>query len=211
MSKFRFARRPSPALIVACCALFVALGGTSYAVAIGSVGSREIRDSSIRSIDVRNKSLHGHDFKRDGVGGGAVKEETLDPAKLDAARIDASRLDASQVGVVPTARTALNVTTPEGLALHVRVAADGGRSHTRGVIDVAKAGTGRYTVAFDRDVASCVYAATLEGFTNAQPGMAGTGEISVRADGSVSSSVEVQTARSDGTMADRGFHLLVSC
>jgi hypothetical protein len=204
-------RRPSPATVIACVALFVSLGGTSYALAVGSIGSREIRDSSIRSIDVRNNGLHGHDLARDGVGGGAIEEEKLDPAKLDASRIDAARLDASRIGVVPTARTALNVATPDGLALQAFVAADGGRSRTRGVTDVVKAGTGRYRVVFDRNVSSCVYAATLNGFTNANPGFAGTGEIAAQADGSAANAVYVQTARSDGTVADRDFLLLVSC
>jgi hypothetical protein len=35
-------------------ALFVALGGTSYAVATGSIDSREIKNSTVRSKDIRN-------------------------------------------------------------------------------------------------------------------------------------------------------------
>ena len=36
--------RPSPALVIACIALFVALGGVGYAAATGSIDSRELRE-----------------------------------------------------------------------------------------------------------------------------------------------------------------------
>jgi hypothetical protein len=59
--------------VMATVAVFVALGGTSYAVATGSIDSREIkndsvrgkdiRDNEIRSKDVRNRSLLASDFK----------------------------------------------------------------------------------------------------------------------------------------------------
>ncbi|MDQ3644926.1 MAG: hypothetical protein M3356_05385 [Actinomycetota bacterium] len=63
----RFFRRPSPALVISCIALFVALGGVSYGVATGSIDSRE----------VKNRSLTGTDMKGDKIGGGAIKESTL--------------------------------------------------------------------------------------------------------------------------------------
>ena len=50
--------------VMATLAVFVALGGTSYAVATGSVDSREIKNNTVRSKDVRNRSLLAKDFKR---------------------------------------------------------------------------------------------------------------------------------------------------
>ncbi len=58
-------RRPQPALVISLVALFVALGGTSYAavaitgkdVADGSLSGRDIHNGSLRSTDVRNGSL----------------------------------------------------------------------------------------------------------------------------------------------------------
>ena len=55
--------RPSPAMVVASIALFVALGGTGYAAATGSIDSREIKNSSIKGTDVKDKSLTTKDFK----------------------------------------------------------------------------------------------------------------------------------------------------
>jgi hypothetical protein len=43
-------------------AVFIALGGVSYAVGKGSIGSREIRDDAVRGIDVRDGDLSAEDF-----------------------------------------------------------------------------------------------------------------------------------------------------
>jgi hypothetical protein len=47
---------------VAYLALFLALGGSSYAAL--RIGSRQIVDNSVRSVDVRNGTLTGRDIKR---------------------------------------------------------------------------------------------------------------------------------------------------
>ena len=57
--------------------LFIALGGVSYGVATGSIDSREIKDGSIRNRDFKDGTLRGQEAKRDGFGGGAIKEATL--------------------------------------------------------------------------------------------------------------------------------------
>lgn len=58
---------PSPALVVACIALFGAMSGSAYAVATGSIDAREIK----------NYTLTGKDMKKDGVGGVTIKESRL--------------------------------------------------------------------------------------------------------------------------------------
>jgi hypothetical protein len=63
-------RRPQPALVVSLAALFVALGGTSYAaiavtganVKNGSLSGADIRNGSLRGTDVRNGSLTAGDL-----------------------------------------------------------------------------------------------------------------------------------------------------
>ena len=52
--------RPSPAMIVAMLALFVAMGGTGYAVSKlpkGSVGSAQIRKNAVRSKHIKAGSI----------------------------------------------------------------------------------------------------------------------------------------------------------
>ena len=61
---------PSPAMAVALLALFMAMGGSAYALVVTS-GS--IKNNTIRSQDVRNGGLVG----QDGLGGRAIKESTL--------------------------------------------------------------------------------------------------------------------------------------
>jgi hypothetical protein len=59
-------RRPSPAMVVACVALIVALGGTSYAalkLPRNSVGSKQLRPNAVTSGKVRNGSLTAKDFR----------------------------------------------------------------------------------------------------------------------------------------------------
>ena len=46
-------------------ALFLALTGTSYAVATGSINSREIRNNSVTGRDIRNGRVSSRDL-RDG-------------------------------------------------------------------------------------------------------------------------------------------------
>ena len=84
----RIRSRLSYANVIASLALFLALGGTSYAVhQIGSsqirnnsIRSRDIRNNDIRSRDIRNHSLFRKDFKRGqlhrGVGSYVVAHTT---------------------------------------------------------------------------------------------------------------------------------------
>jgi len=58
-------------------ALLIALGGTSYAVATGSIGTKQIKNNSVRTSDVRNGTLSTRDVKRGSLGGRAVKESSL--------------------------------------------------------------------------------------------------------------------------------------
>jgi hypothetical protein len=59
-------RRPSPALVIACIALAIALGGTSYAavnLAPGSVGNKQLKRNAVTSLKVKDHSLFARDFK----------------------------------------------------------------------------------------------------------------------------------------------------
>jgi hypothetical protein len=62
--------------VMATIALFLALGGVSYASL--SIGTRQIRNNSVRSVDVRDGSLRGFkDIRRDTVDGTRVNESSL--------------------------------------------------------------------------------------------------------------------------------------
>jgi hypothetical protein len=131
---------PSPAMAVALVALFMAMGGSAYALVITS-GS--IKNNTIRSVDVRNGGLIGKDVRADGLGGRAVKESTL--------------------GTVPGAFVA------HGSAHFAVVNAGGQQVRARGTTSAARTAEGRYQVIFDRDVRGCAYYATIGGPTAAAP------------------------------------------
>lgn len=188
-------RMPSPSFVISCIALFVALSGSAFALAKGSITSREIKDGTIRNVDFKRGTLRGQEFKRDSLGGGAIKEEALDGSKIP------------EVARATTARTAASADEAAGLTLRVTVAADGARSNDRGVASTVKLGTGSYQVIFDRDVRTCVPAATLAH----EKGSPATGEIAVAPIRDNVNGIHVATAASDGREADRAFHLLVSC
>lgn len=62
-------RLPSPAMVVACIALSVALGGTAYAsVSRNSVGTVHLKRNAVTSIKVRNNSLTGADIRESRLG-----------------------------------------------------------------------------------------------------------------------------------------------
>jgi hypothetical protein len=76
--------------VTATLALFIALGGSSYAAL--RVGSREIADNSIRSRDVRNHTLTRHDLARNTLDGTVVRESGLRRVPRAALADNADRL-----------------------------------------------------------------------------------------------------------------------
>jgi hypothetical protein len=62
-------------MLVACVALFVALGGVGYAAA--TIDSGDIVNDSVRSKDVKNRALRGWDLRKNTLGGAQVKESKL--------------------------------------------------------------------------------------------------------------------------------------
>jgi hypothetical protein len=184
-------RTPSPALVVACLALFVALGGVAYAAA--TIGSSDIVDGSIRNRDFKDGTLRGQEAKRNGFGGGAIKESSL----------DASQLDETRIGKVKNAGAA------DGLTHHAVVSAAGAIVRGRGTASAAKTGDGQYQVVFDTNVTACTYFATLGDSASGAPP---AGEIAVSSLAGNANGVHVVTRDSTGaTTVDRPFHLIVSC
>jgi hypothetical protein len=60
-SKRRRLRAPSPAMMVALIALFVALGGTAGAAIL--ITGKQIKNGSVTGVDIKNKSLTPKDFR----------------------------------------------------------------------------------------------------------------------------------------------------
>ena len=69
--------RPSPALVIACVALFVSLGGVSYGIASGAITSRAIKNNTVSSKDIKNLTITAKDVKKNSLGGTSIRESRL--------------------------------------------------------------------------------------------------------------------------------------
>jgi len=71
--------RLSPALVISCVALFLALTGSALAVGIAknSVRSAQIVDGSVRTVDLRDNSVNGLKIAPDAVGAEEIVESAV--------------------------------------------------------------------------------------------------------------------------------------
>ncbi len=161
---------PSPAMVVACVALFVALGGSAYALGTGVIDGRE----------VKNYSLTGKDVKKDGIGGVTVKE--------------------SRLGTVPSAEALSHSATVTGAGQAVR---------GKGVVTAVRVGSGRYHVAFNRNIQGCVSVASVGDPSAAGPpsGQATTSFLATNPNAFVVRTSDGATGQAE----NRGFNLIVTC
>ncbi len=66
---------PSPAFVVACIALFVALSGSAYAAIV--ITGKNVKSHSLTGRNIKYHSLTGKYFKPDSIGGVTIKESRL--------------------------------------------------------------------------------------------------------------------------------------
>jgi hypothetical protein len=91
--KWLLRRRPTPAMLVALLALFVALGGSSYAavkisardIQRGAVGTRAIANNAVRSADIHNATISGIDVKDDSLTNADIDNTSLSAATAKSA------------------------------------------------------------------------------------------------------------------------------
>ena len=133
-------RRPSPAMIVACIALAVALGGVGYAATMlpaNSVGTLQLKANAVNSSKVLNGSLLNADFKA-----GQVPVGPAGPA--------GAKGDKGDPGAPATVLRA--IVNADG-----SIGFPGGSS---GITASLKTGTGTYRLQFNQSVASCAIVVT---------------------------------------------------
>jgi hypothetical protein len=92
--------RPSPALIVACVALIMALTGSAIAagVAKNSVRSPQIVDGTVRTVDLRDDSVNAAKIAKDQVGTDEIAENAVTSPEVAPDSLTAGDLAASSVG-----------------------------------------------------------------------------------------------------------------
>jgi hypothetical protein len=106
MSRFSL---PSPALVIAVLALFVAIGGTSYAVIrlpAKSVGTVQLKNKA-----VTNPKLATNAVKMVNLADGAVQASKLASNSVDATKVVAGSIGATQVGADALTGAQINEST----------------------------------------------------------------------------------------------------
>jgi hypothetical protein len=109
----------SPSMVVALIALFVSLGGVSWAVATGSIGSKAIKDNAVQGRDIRDETLESRDVVNGGLQSRDVRDSALRgvdvndrslggvdlaPNTLGDREIDETKLDINRLGGVRSGR-----------------------------------------------------------------------------------------------------------
>lgn len=114
--------RISPAMILSIVALFVALGGSAYAVGVGknTVRSPQIVDGSVRTVDVRDNAVNAAKVAPDAIGNEELAEnsvtsqqvvdETLTNQDLGAASVTSSEITDGTVTTTDVADQGLTAT-----------------------------------------------------------------------------------------------------
>lgn len=111
MGSLRF-RLPSPSMAVALLALFVALGGSSYAAL--RVNSKQIVNNSVRSKDLRNNDVRAIDVRKDSLTGADIDEARL--GTVPRAESANSAATATSATTATTAGTAADASALGGIA-----------------------------------------------------------------------------------------------
>jgi hypothetical protein len=114
--KYILRRRPSPALVISCIALFVSLGGVSYGVATGFIDSREIRNNTITSGDVRNNTLRTFDIRNNEVRGFDIRNSTIQGRDVAFDTLTGADIAESSLKEVPSAAQAASVAVVKTIA-----------------------------------------------------------------------------------------------
>jgi hypothetical protein len=196
-------------MVVALISLFVALSGTAYAV--GTVGSEDIINNSVRSEDIRDNNIRTPDFQGDSVNSGKILNGAVQSADLRGSAVTTGKvLDDTLTG------DDVDESSLDGLATRwavVRADIDGATVVRGTATSASRLQTGNYLVSFEPDIRECAYVAT-----NGDPaaGVGPPGEISVEQASSINATdLFVRHYNSAGTQTDppdgEGFHIAVIC
>jgi hypothetical protein len=136
--------------VVATVVVFVALGGTSYAIATGSIGSREIENNSVGTKDLRNSGVRGRDVRNGTIRSADVGNGSLLAADFKAGQLPAGERGAQGLPGQDATKLFAYIRDPS-LASNAMVEYGSG---VTGVTDPV--GNSAYTVTFNRSVTNCV-------------------------------------------------------
>jgi hypothetical protein len=222
----RLRARLSFANVTSALALFMALGGTSYAaVSVGSaeirtdaVGASEIRRDAVGSSEVRSSGIGSSELRTNAVGKSEIRTGAVGRAELGADTVFSSELAPGSVGTDElrdgqVGLADLSTEARTALTQADRAMVTSGGALAGGTAKLAtRTTTGTYTVTFAHDVSACTYTATLAGVKSGTTVEEPTpGSVTVAPATSPASDVVVKTYNPAGTATDGPFHVLATC
>lgn len=198
--------RLSFANVTSVLALFIALGGTSYAAVnltsnsvnkahlrTNSVGKSEIRARAVGRSEVGSNAIGASELRTAAVGSNDVRDESLALADL-----------------APAARTSL--ADLNGVTFRASGTAAGALTGGN-VRSLARTAAGTYTVETGRDVSACQYSVAITGVKNGatiEPPTP-TARWATAEPSATNTQVVVKTYDATDALADSTFSLLVAC
>lgn len=193
MSRLR--SRITYANVTATMALFIALGGTSYAVSQlprNSVGARQVRAGAIGASEIRSRAVRSDELRNRSV---ALRDISLGARR--------------SLRGVPGPPGPQGPPGPAATAFAAAVNSAGTVSRGVGVArSNHEPGTASYEIVFNQNVSSCFAVASLSDVGGGNVVAPDRGQIITSISGS---SVIVRTRDAAGAPQDLPFHLIVSC
>jgi hypothetical protein len=214
--------------VVSSLALFIALGGSSYAAI-------ELKRNSVRSVHIAKGQVKAPDIGANAVDSTRIKDGTLtrsdfapgqvtpEPGQERApAPAGPSGPAGPQGGPGPTgSRGGDGRDGADATRLWAAVTGEGTLVRSSGALSATKDDTGRYVVRFDRDVSQCSYQATPgSAFAYWNPTIVGPRMVEVEPAAELSGpsntypvrdSVRIASRNESGTLTTSSFHLAVFC
>jgi hypothetical protein len=178
---------PAPAMVIALLALFVALGGTTYAalrLPKNSVGTKQLRNNAVTMTKISNGAVTGSKIANNTITGADINLSTLGTVpsassansattanSANTANSATSAKSATSANHASTADNANHAITADELSgrpgsdyqskiLWARIALDGTLTTGSGATSSGLLTTGQYEVTFSRAVTGCAYEAT---------------------------------------------------
>jgi hypothetical protein len=175
--------------VVATLALFIALGGSSYAAV-------KLSRNSVGSSQIRSKAVGPSELRSNAVSSRSIRDRAIQPQDLSSGAVSVLK---GQVG--PQGPQG-----PGGVTLRASIDSVGGIHAGNG--QAAGSTAGSRVIAFDRSLAGCVPTATLAKVEGGDVTDPGAGRLNVAVEGDA---VRVSTFDRDGNPARLPFNLIVAC
>jgi hypothetical protein len=201
--------RPSPAMVVASIALFVAIGGISWAAA--TIGTNDIKNGAVTKKKLHKKAVTTQKIKKQAVTTNRIADSAVNGDKVLDDSLTGTDIDESTLGTVPSASNANQLGGVDASGYATRIFARVNYSDATpsiiasspGISTNGEGGTGFPRIIFPRSVDNC---AVIGGASSG----AGT-QIVRRSTGATGVQVQFAIKDENGTPVRSNFDLMVIC